>query len=490
ATAKTGPYQAAELTETLGWLRDRAGDELGLAPWVLRDAVPPTPSVRRVPEAPVSAEHTWQFLRLELWDTWQLARTSDNLAAEPDLDLWLSDDLEPDRDLGLLVRSGLDIDATAAIEMLRVLPPRRHEVFPVTIATARGVLAGIQAGEAPHVVLRIRADDVEVLDDPDDIRPGDQVVVDSTCPVFREGVVDKTGTTTSTDVLEKKINPRPGDGALVLYDASENAGSSIAEPTKAAREGLASIVDGLPHGADEQRRTWLQQVVSLLRGRIADVDVVVQPIGSDGRYRVLIADQRRARRDDEARQTWTPKEHLVTLDQHQNAVAKRAEVIGNRLGLDAELVEALRLAGLHHDDGKEDHRFQVSLNAQPGDGVLAKSRGLSPAQCKAAYAESGLPGGWRHEQLSSAWCWATLGGETERELVTRLVGTSHGRGRVGYPHISTELCVGSDAAVELFDDGLWDEIVERTDRRFGVWGTAYLEALLRAADGQVSGEGS
>lgn len=87
-------------------------------------------------------------------------------------------------------------------------------------------------------------------------------------------------------------------------------------------------------------------------------------------------------------------------------------------------------------------------------------------------------------------CWAALNGRAERDLVTRLVGTSHGRGRAGYPHTGAELCVEPGAAATLFDDGLWDEIVERTDRRFGVWGTAYLEALLRAADGQVSGEGS
>jgi CRISPR-associated endonuclease/helicase Cas3 len=89
-------------------------------------------------------------------------------------------------------------------------------------------------------------------------------------------------------------------------------------------------------------------------------------------------------------------------------------------------------------------------------------------------------------------CWAALDGRhgAERDVVTRLVGTSHGRGRAGYPHTGTELRAEPGAAVELFGDGLWDEIVERTDRRFGVWGTAYLEALLRAADGQVSGEGS
>ena len=492
---KTGPYDADDLQEAFSWLGERANDGLGLAPWAFRDAAPLPPSVRRVPGARVHAADTWPFLRLELWDTWQLARTSDELAAEPDLELWLSDDLEPDRDIGLLVRAGLDTDVTAAVEMLRILPPRRHEVFPTPLALARRVLKErIQTSDVPRVMLRVRAREVDVLEDPDDLRPGDQIVVDCTCRVFRAGVVDELGTDQATDVLESG-DPRKGDLALVLdwvRDVEGAAAASFDEPTdRTKRAGLAAVVQGLAQGAVERRQKWLLDVATLLRGRIADVDVVLQEsLGPEGQPRVLIADQRRARRDDEARQTWTPAEDAVTLDQHQDAVAKRAEVIGSRLGLGVELVEMLRLAGLHHDDGKEDRRFQATLKVAPDDAVLAKSRGLSPSQWRAAYSESGLPSGWRHEQLSAALCWDRLDGEAERDLVTRLVGTSHGRGRAGYPHTGTELCAEPDAAVELFDDGLWDEIVERTDRRFGVWGTAYLEALLRAADGQISGEGS
>jgi CRISPR-associated endonuclease/helicase Cas3 len=45
------------------------------------------------------------------------------------------------------------------------------------------------------------------------------------------------------------------------------------------------------------------------------------------------------------------------------------------------------------------------------------------------------------------------------------------------------------AAGDLFDTGRWDDLVETTHLRYGVWGCAYLEALLRAADGQISQEG-
>jgi CRISPR-associated endonuclease/helicase Cas3 len=41
----------------------------------------------------------------------------------------------------------------------------------------------------------------------------------------------------------------------------------------------------------------------------------------------------------------------------------------------------------------------------------------------------------------------------------------------------------------LFDRGGWYELIEATHLRYGAWGCAYLEAVLRAADCQVSGEG-
>jgi len=117
-----------------------------------------------------------------------------------------------------------------------------------------------------------------------------------------------------------------------------------------------------------------------------------------------------------------------------------------------------------------------------------------PAQYREAIASSGLPTGWRHEQLSSvvAWDRTSNGVAAESRLVIRLVGTSHGHGRSTFPHATARL-VGSQhelavSSAALHDDGAWDAIVESTHWAHGVWGCAYLEAILRAADGQVSGE--
>lgn len=106
---------------------------------------------------------------------------------------------------------------------------------------------------------------------------------------------------------------------------------------------------------------------------------------------------------------------------------------------------------------------------------------------------TGLPAGWRHEQLSVALAWEFLPHDL-RPLASRLIGTSHGHGRMAFPLGSSDLIHSDQAHVqalarELFDLGGWDELVDQTDRQWGVWGAAYLEAVLRAADAQVSKEG-
>jgi CRISPR-associated endonuclease/helicase Cas3 len=91
--------------------------------------------------------------------------------------------------------------------------------------------------------------------------------------------------------------------------------------------------------------------------------------------------------------------------------------------------------------------------------------------------------------------WPTIPKDLDRELVARLIGTTHGHGRSWFPHNSRELLNSSDTtdaqeiAATLFDEGDWDELIEHTQQHYGVWGCAYLEAILRAADGQISAEG-
>ncbi|MDU6339667.1 MAG: hypothetical protein E6581_09190 [Cutibacterium granulosum] len=58
------------------------------------------------------------------------------------------------------------------------------------------------------------------------------------------------------------------------------------------------------------------------------------------------------------------------------------------------------------------------------------------------------------------------------------------------------LCTTTDSddlkqvSAALFEEGGWDELVESTQRDIGAWSICFLEGVLRAADCQVSKEGS
>ena len=120
--------------------------------------------------------------------------------------------------------------------------------------------------------------------------------------------------------------------------------------------------------------------------------------------------------------------------------------------------------------------------------------GRSLGAVRRAWADAGLPTGWRHELASAAAYWEQAEPDDveqkHRDLVTRLVGTSHGRGRPLFDHDPATAGPGHISALEeLVGEGEWESLIARTDRQWGHWGTAYLEALLRAADCTISMEG-
>lgn len=91
--------------------------------------------------------------------------------------------------------------------------------------------------------------------------------------------------------------------------------------------------------------------------------------------------------------------------------------------------------------------------------------------------------------------------EFDKQLVQRLIGTSHGHGRSTF-HYGTAYLLPqaggasrdanpklNDISDRLFEMGEWETLVDRTSQRYGFWGISYLEALLRAADITCSKEG-
>jgi CRISPR-associated endonuclease/helicase Cas3 len=195
----------------------------------------------------------------------------------------------------------------------------------------------------------------------------------------------------------------------------------------------------------------------------------------------------------------------VPLDKHSEGVAEIARLHARSCGLPEDLCLALCEAARGHDLGKTDRRFQAwlhggnSLMARIAPKVLAKSGGLpqSPRDRESARIRSGYPRGGRHELVSVRLMERLLDSAPQnfdRDLVLHLIASHHGSCRplapvVDEPEpIDVEITVGQSAILVSSDTKLAEldsGVAERfwtLVRRYGWWGLAFLETMLRLAD--------
>ncbi|MCX6633301.1 MAG: CRISPR-associated endonuclease Cas3'', partial [Candidatus Solibacter sp.] len=187
----------------------------------------------------------------------------------------------------------------------------------------------------------------------------------------------------------------------------------------------------------------------------------------------------------------------MTLTRHTAGVVKKARKFSQGCGLEGGLESAVTTAAERHDLGKCDERFQRLLDPlwDAGGDFLAKNDGCSPREYLKRQRESGYPKGGRHEFASAALaeavaCWPE---DCDRELVVHLIGTHHGYGRALPPvWLDTdfevrarvngrEVSVRGAHRVGQLDSG-WTDRYWAMTRKYGWWGLAYLEAILRRAD--------
>ena len=109
--------------------------------------------------------------------------------------------------------------------------------------------------------------------------------------------------------------------------------------------------------------------------------------------------------------------------------------------------------------------------------LLAKSGLRRLSELRAAYAQSGLPAGFRHELASLA-----LIDEVD-PLIRYLVATHHGYGRPWFPACADPQAPGADL-IPLGSG--WVEMVAGLRRQYGPWALAEMELLVRAADARQS----
>ena len=239
-----------------------------------------------------------------------------------------------------------------------------------------------------------------------------------------------------------------------------------------------------------------------------------------GRF-LMSARQRNAleiERDDELVECSAMGARRVTLRTHHLNVGNRARDIATAIGLPPEVAGAVEAAARWHDLGKMEHRFQVMLcggdrfDAMLVDEPLGKS-GTDPndrVAWRRARIRSDLPAGARHEAWSSAIVQTYLDDSTtndiDPDLVIHLVASHHGHARPWLPPVydnhPSEIVVEVDGApiggtTKRVTIGT-DQTVDfghplrfaRLNRRYGWWGLALLETIVRCSDMTISAEGS
>lgn len=537
-----GPYERDDLVAAAAWLRERQKSRLGLAPLALYEDRPPAAAPRRT-----------LFQRLEWYDAARLSRTSEETVfsdlqlpgSGEDLTLWLRDDLTTEAEAFVVVRDHLPADPRHARQVADVVKPLDGELFSVSLRTvrriARSLLGKAHDGGGDTRLLYYRRNKAELAGNEDDLWPGDVLVVPPDTEVLPQAkgvredaknllidgpqdVYDQVATEEQRAAAESDtywqlrvlLRGAPRDAASggkqrgEAQSALERARSgflALDEP-QANENGLQSDLEDLTVNALDGLARYLaaseapssEGAVARLRALVDDFETegeqaevtVVAGLGPEDDIFVMV--RSRPLRCEEGRSEASKSN--VFLEDHTRAVAERASSFVAALALDPSVAQQVATAAEQHDVGKGLGRFQDYLCyrwRQPRP--LAKSKYRLPSTWRA---QLGLVG-WRHEQLSAAAYWAGVSATTEvRDLVTWLVGTSHGHGRGAFDFDSDKLLpdgegsFGKDAlaaARQLFDDGAWEGLLEALTHQYGPWGLAYLEAIVRAADQTVSGEG-
>ncbi len=168
------------------------------------------------------------------------------------------------------------------------------------------------------------------------------------------------------------------------------------------------------------------------------------------------------------------------LKDHLDGVRGCALAISKSLKFDEQLTRAIELSGAWHDLGKGRMVWQRGAGNDKAHTPIAKTIHGRPPENLNRY---------RHElgSLLDVCGAAELAKEFEdltedqRDVVLHLIAVHHGRGRPHFPEIEAHDIDNPAAVVESVVKDVPSRFA-RLQRRYGRWGLAFLESILRAAD--------
>lgn len=567
------PVYGGARTTTWRWLNERpTALDFGLQSGI-RDGVPDSllPPPRHAP--------TLLPAHLDLWSQTRPAPFPD-----PDVALWLHGPTDGSTEVSVIWRADLTtseesrerLDNSTLEEIFENSPPLRQEALVVPLWAAEAWLRGGRVEGIPDVegaggqenddrdsapasrrwaIRWLGGDDaIEVLNEVDQLRPGDTIIVPSVYGGIRAG-------TWAADSLEPVIDR--GDEAqlqqrhrlALRLDALGVPPPEDAEPRETEwRSRLRQLAGRLIVAHEEDDDASRDAIIEGIRTEfmtaplssqwlakvIGDVKLqakFIAPMSGNraaARTHVVLttpkkvtpaprhddavpADERGgyengandtvpevSSEDDRASRTGVE----VPLVAHLAHVREQADAFAHTHGLPLSIAADVVLAAAWHDAGKADPRFQlwlvggdeVALAALPAP--LAKSalkdndrRRHLETRKRARY-----PRGARHELASVAMlerAEAVLA-KTDRDLVLHLVASHHGWCRpyapvedageaiaIEWEHEGLHLKASSDHGLAHVGASVVDRFWKLT-QKYGWWGLAWLETLVRLADHRAS----
>lgn len=158
-----------------------------------------------------------------------------------------------------------------------------------------------------------------------------------------------------------------------------------------------------------------------------------------------------------------------SVEDHNRAVKGAAERIAVNLGINAGLADAVKAAAARHDLGKAHRHWQECMHGDVHSPLAKTSSRMRPLSL----------GGFRHEFESMRRSYDGLEDHPERDLVLHLIASHHGWSRP---------CFRPNASSDASEGDRLDAMrrYAALEKRFGPWGLAWLEGIVRGADWEAS----
>jgi CRISPR-associated endonuclease/helicase Cas3 len=505
------PIYGASLARTWNWLKRANEDVFDFGVSAVRAAVEGidlTPLNAPTEDAPVLFPAHLDCL----------VQTNPTPTPDPDPALFLHGPKQTGQpDVQVVFRSDLGDDPKLWAEIVALCPPSSSEAAPVPIGVFKKWLAAervedlssdlegetsapepVKVGAGARFALCWQGPvKSRPISDPKNVRPNQAYVIPCSATDV-SSLCDFIGETPS-DYAEQAFQRSRDKALLRLPDLNIPEGTGRVEAATVVNEAIQAAEDNL----SDKSPGWLKLALASLKA-LKHREVDPHPLGGfvvTGKGRLHQFDPTYLD-DSEPDESFRGRE--VPLAEHSRNVAEHAKTFAAGCGLDAELYYQV---GLWHDLGKLDPRFQAMLKqSSPRTAVgepLAKSARSPRTKQERDEAREVhcYPKGARHELLSTALVAALIATKTDDDLGLHLLATHHGSGRPLAAPVEDDYTAKQPFKAQLFGQtyelptygqqtATWNlELPERfwrVVRRFGWWGSSYLEAVFRLADHAAS----